>query len=155
MFCNVLHGFRSVWSCTMHFNSLNPYNVDIINPDSSISRSLPPDIKGRTAWDNTSQSLRKIEGFSGRKTIKKYCVDNGVSMWTNPKCSHHRNIFRLSGIPQSSVFCHIPFLTNVNDIPEMLACAIKLFADDTNLVLKNNSMDDVETMQNNMDWNHY
>ena len=61
-----------------------------------------------------------IKGFLSNR--KQRVVINGIySEWRNVT----------SGIPQGSVFGPILFLILINDMPEVLNCCIKLFADDT------------------------
>ena len=48
----------------------------------------------------------------------------------------------ISGVPQGSVLGPILFLIYVNDIPEIVNCCIKTFADDTKLFRTVNSSDD-------------
>ena len=47
----------------------------------------------------------------------------------------------ISGVPQGSVLGPILFLIYVNDIPEMVNCSIKMFADDTKLFRTVKSID--------------
>ena len=56
-----------------------------------------------------------------------------------------------SGIPQGSVLGPILFLIYVNDIPEMVNCSIKMFADDTTLFRTVKSIDDCNILQNDLD----
>ena len=54
----------------------------------------------------------------------------------------------ISGVPQGSVLGPILFLIYVNDIPEMVSCSIKMFADDTKLFRTVKSIDDCNILQN-------
>ena len=56
----------------------------------------------------------------------------------------------ISGFPQGSVFGPILFLIYVNDIPEMVNCSIKMFADDTKLFKTVKSIDDCNILQNDL-----
>ena len=57
----------------------------------------------------------------------------------------------ISGVPQGSVLGPILFLIYVNDIPEMVNCSIKMFADDTKLFRTVKSIDDCNILQNDLD----
>ena len=57
----------------------------------------------------------------------------------------------ISGVPQGSVLGPILFLIYVNDIPEMVNCSIKMFADDTKLFRTVKSIDDFNILQNDLD----
>ena len=57
----------------------------------------------------------------------------------------------ISGVPQGSVLGPILFLIYVNDIPEMVNCSIKMFADDTKLFRTVKYIDDCNILQNDLD----
>ena len=57
----------------------------------------------------------------------------------------------LSGVPQGSVIGPIMFLLYINDLPEMLSCTSKLFADDAKVYSKNSTQEEREHLQNNID----
>ena len=57
----------------------------------------------------------------------------------------------ISGVPQGSALGPILFLIYVNDIPEMVNCSIKMFADDTKLFRTVKSIDDCNILHNDLD----
>ena len=56
----------------------------------------------------------------------------------------------ISGVPQGSVLGPILFLIYVNDIPEIVNCSIKIFADETKLFRTVKSIDDCNILQNDL-----
>ena len=56
----------------------------------------------------------------------------------------------ISGVPQGSVLGPILFLIYVNNIPEIVNCSIKMFADDTKLFRTVKSIDDCNILQNDL-----
>ena len=51
-------------------------------------------------------------------------------------------------VPQGSVLGPILFLIYVNDIPEIVNCSVKMFADNTKLFRTVKSIDDCNILQN-------
>ena len=52
----------------------------------------------------------------------------------------------LSGVPQGSVLGPLLFILYVNDIPDLVHCNIKMFADDTKLFTSVRSQEDQELL---------
>ena len=56
-----------------------------------------------------------------------------------------------SGVPQGSVLGPLLFLLYVNDLPDIINCTVKLFADDAKLFTGVSSHSDAEAMQADLD----
>ncbi|KAI8500844.1 hypothetical protein Bbelb_216620 [Branchiostoma belcheri] len=84
-----------------------------------------------------------IEDFlSNRK--QRVVVNNQSSSWKDVK----------SGIPQGSVLGPILFVIYINDLPESVSCAVKIFADDSKLygnVKQSNSIEAIQGDLNEVD----
>ena len=74
---------------------------------------------------------------------KQWVVINGkFSYWTHVT----------SGIPQGSVLGPILFLIFINDLPDVLNCCFKLFADNAKLYMPIENSHDEEILQQNLDY---
>ena len=56
----------------------------------------------------------------------------------------------ISGVPPGSILGPILFLIYVNDIPDIVNCSIKMFADDTKLFRTVKIIDDCNILQNDL-----
>ena len=70
-------------------------------------------------------------------------------MVINGKFSHWIRV--TSGIPQGSVLGPILFLIFINDLPDVLNCCMKLFADDAKLYMPIINCHGEEILQQNLD----
>ena len=86
-----------------------------------------------------------------------HCCDGLEIFLTN---RHQRVVIRgtysswsqvTSGVPQGTVLGPILFLIYVNDIPNVVTCTIKLFADDTKIYRELNNVDDAFALQSDLD----
>ena len=79
--------------------------------------------------------LRKLSGYGIKgkvyNWIKEFLSNRKQRVVINRTKSEWRKV--TSGIPQGSVLGPILFLIFINDMPEVLNCCIKLFADDAKL----------------------
>ena len=76
--------------------------------------------------------LRKLHGYGIRgkvySWIKEFLSNRRQRVVVNGQCSDWKNI--TSGIPQGSVLGPILFVIFINDMPDAIACCMKLYADD-------------------------
>ncbi|XP_069105722.1 uncharacterized protein [Argopecten irradians] len=145
------HGFRPGRSCiTQQLETLEDWysgldsgsNIDVIYLDFG------------KAFDKVSHRflIHKLRSYNiGGKIlswITAFLANNVQSVTVNGQLSTELPV--TSGVPQGSVLGPILFLIYVNDMPDMLDCTIKLFADDTKLSAKITSDDDRSKLQENI-----
>ena len=83
--------------------------------------------------------LRWIQAYlKGRK--QRVVLRNGQSSWCEVD----------SGVPQGSILGPLLFLLFINDLPISIDSSIKLFADDTKLYRKIESLEDCESLQRDL-----
>ena len=95
------------------------------------------------------------------KKLSAYGIEGKVLCWIADFLSDRKMRIRvrgeysewvdvISGVPQWSVLGPILFLIYVNDIPEIVNCSIKMFADDTKLFRTVKTIDDCKILQNDL-----
>ena len=157
LFCKNQHGFRSGHSCTTQLLECledwtqaiyNGSTIDIIYLD--FCKAF-----GKVSHRILLQKLDqyRIKGLV-HKCIESFLVGAKQRVVINGSSSNSKPV--TSGVPQSSVLGPILFLIYVNDIPEMVRCTVKLFADDTKLYSETHNQEDQTTLQsdinNIVDW---
>ena len=146
------HGFRSGRSCVTQLIEViekwteetdNRNSVDVIYLDFQKAFDTVPHqrlLKKLAAYGIHGHLYSWIEDFL--KERKQKVVLNGEeSSWATVS----------SGIPQGSVLGPTLFLIYINDLPEVVDSVIKLFADDTKLYNRVNTVTDMEYLQKDLD----
>ena len=74
-------------------------------------------------------------GISGNllSLLKSFLNNRLQRVVRNGQCSNWSSV--LAGVPQGSILGPLLFLINIYDLPEVLQCSVKLFADGTSLFL--------------------
>ena len=80
--------------------------------------------------------------------IKNFLTNRKQRVSVNGKFSSWETV--TSGVPQGSVLGPVLFLIYINDLPEALDCALRLFADDTKLFSTIKNVQDEEKLQGNI-----
>ena len=141
LFCEEQHGFIKGKSCA---TQLLEYIEDLI---AALDQEYEVDVINLyfcKAFDKVpyKRLLAKIDcyGIKGNVLgwIKEFLSERRQRVEVNGAHSECRDI--TSGIPQGSVLGPILFLIFINDLPKVIKCLIKLFADDAKLyqIIKSN-----------------
>ena len=152
LFIEHQHGFRSKRSCVTQlleviddwYEILDDKGcIDVIYLDFQKAFDTVPHrrlLNKMYAYGIRGQLLKWTESFLIGRT-QKVRVSNAVSS--------ERNV--LSGIPQGSVLGPILFLVFINDLPDVVECSVKLFADDTKIYSAIENHDDCAKIQKDID----
>jgi len=145
------HGFLNGRSCTTQLldslghwtESLDEGNsVDVIFLDFAKAFDSVPHLR----------LLKKLEGYGVQGSVlgwitdflknrkQRVSVGGSTSSWTDV----------LSGIPQGSVLGPVLFICFVNDMPEQVDNLIRMFADDTKIFAKTNTVEQHESLQKDL-----
>ena len=152
LFSEHQHGFRSGRSCiTQLIEAIELWteevdmrnSVDVIYLDFKKAFDTVPHqrlLKKLSSYGIQGKLYSWIEDFL--KERKQKVVLNGEESEWAPVSS---------GIPQGSVLGPTLFLIYINDLPEVVNSCIKLFADDTKLYMRANTIIDQENLQSDLD----
>ena len=134
LFTKSQHGFVSGRSCTTQFLEFMEEATQALDRGEDVDVIYLDFAK---AFDKVPHKrlLRKLSGYGIKgkvcNWIKEFLSNRKQRVVINWTKSEWRKV--TSGIPQGSVLGPILFLIFINDMPEVLNCCIKLFADDAKL----------------------
>jgi len=146
------YGFTSGRSCiTQLLSTVNDWLIDLDNSNSVDAIYL--DLM--KAFD-TVPHLRLITKLKG------YGIDDKLLDWIKDFLSNRFQYVKVgcsvsdvsdvtSGVPQGSVLGPTLFIYYINDMPDVLDCLIKIFADDTKIYSTVNNVSDALALQSNVD----
>ena len=93
--------------------------------------------------------LRKLHGYGKRgkvySWIKEFLSNRRQRVVVNGQYSDWKNV--TSGIPQGSVLGPILFVIFINDMPDAIACCMKLYADDAKVYNRVNNLAESRRLQ--------
>ena len=142
IFYSCRNGFREKRSVTHALLDVITQGYDAIE-QKSFTALLLMDL--RKAFDTVSHRILLHYGIRGPAyTLMESYLSNRqqfVSINNVTSCSKPITI----GVPQGSILGPLLFLIYVNDLPNATSCQPRLFADDTCLVLKNPTLNELET----------
>ena len=145
------HGFMSGRSCMTQLTEVMEEWTDILDENGCIDsiyfdfmkafdsvphRRLSAKVRANGIQGKVASWLEAF--LSGRK--QRVSVKNQKSPWLPV----------VSGVPQGSVISSILFIIYINDLLECVTNKIKLFADDTKLYSKINTVEDCKALQNDV-----
>ena len=149
---NAQHGFRPARSCaTQLLLAVEEWSI-------AIERGDPVDIVYldlAKAFNtvSTRRLLHKVSthGIRGKllRWIEAFLVGRRQRVIVGNSCSDWIPV--PSGVPQGSVLAPTLFLLYVNDLPTVLSCGVKLFADDSKLYQAVRHHQDAQSLQDNLD----
>ena len=104
----------------------------------SLDRHIPVDalyLDFRKAFDTVPHRrlLSKLHGYGIRGQVLKWVDDflSGRQQYVSVNGKHSDFVDVTSGVPQGSVLGPILFIYFINDLPDVIKCISKIFADDT------------------------
>ena len=134
LFTKYQHGFVSGRSCTTQLLEFMEEATQALDRGEGVDVIY---LDFANAFDEVPHKrlLRKLSGYGIKgkvyNWIKEFLSNRKQCVVINGTKSEWRKV--TSGIPQGSVLGPILFLIFINDMPEVLNCCIKLFADDAKL----------------------
>ena len=152
LFAKQQHGFRAGRSCTTQLLEFMEEVTEAIDRGEEVDVIY---LDFANAFDKVPHKrlLSKLKGYGIKGKIydwiKDFLSNRKQQVVINGKFSHWIRV--TSGIPQGSVLGPILFLIFINDLPDVLNCCMKLFADDAKLYMPIINCHDEEILQQNLD----
>ncbi|MES9905174.1 MAG: reverse transcriptase family protein [Sedimenticola sp.] len=151
LFVKHQHGFRPQHSCVTQLLEVTDEWFDILDKGGNIDCIY---LDFRKAFDTVPHMRLSNKLYSYgvrghvRQWIENFLRDRQQSVRIGTSMSQKSPV--TSGIPQGSVLGPILFLIFINDLPEIVTSAVKLFADDTKLYREIASANDCELIQEDL-----
>ena len=151
LFAKQQHGFRAGRSSTTQLLEFMEEVTEAIDRGEEVDVIYSDFAK---AFDKAPHKrlLSKLKGYGIKGNfydwIKDFLSNRKQRVVINGKFSHWIRV--TSGIPQGSVLGPIMFLIFINDLPDVLNCCMKLFADDAKLYMPIINCHDEEILQQNL-----
>ena len=149
---NCQHGFRTGRSCVTQLLDMMETWTNILDSYGSIDAIY---LDFRKAFDTVPHErlLLKLHGYGIRGNmlswIRQFLVGRTQRVVVNSEKSKWSPV--LSGIPQGSVLGPTLFILYVNDMPDAIHSTLLMFADDTKIFRRINSLADCEELQKDLE----
>ncbi len=153
-FTTFQHGFLEGRSCVTNLLSSLDYWTRVLDEKGAIDCIY---MDFRKAFDSVPhiRLLHKLESYGIHlKWLEDFLIGRTQQVSVNGTTSLKVPV--TSGVPQGSVLGPVMFLIYINDLPDCVDSAVKIFADDTKIFRRINSTQDCELLQRDLtkleDW---
>ena len=149
--CDNQHGFRCGRSCTTNLLETLEYITEMYDKGIAVDE----------IFLDFSKAFDKVPHQRLLFKLKKYGIQDNTLAWIESflnnrfqnvkvKNTLSKTLPVISGVPQGSVLGPVLFLLYINDLPNYIHCKSSIFADDSKIYSKIQSMEDSERLQDDL-----
>ena len=148
LFTDFQHGFLEGRSCVTNLLSTLDYWTQVLDDKGAVDCVY---LDFQKAFDSVPHKrlLHKINAYGIHlKWLEDFLIGRVQHVTVNGTASSKVPV--TSGVPQGSVLGPVMFLIYINDLPECVSSAVRIFADDTKMFRRVSTIEDCDLLQSDI-----